>query len=397
VLTPQQRALYKAIRRAQGCDGLAHNLFRIGVEEMGQEYHTAYRRLELLEELNLVRVSRQGKARSLTLTICQEEPHMSNQTIIALDPGFGNTKVCVNGKISILQSAVARPVSIGLAAAGMKTADSVRHVEFDSFEFVVGQGAWRWGQALGSMDYAGLVGPERLALMYAGFAEVAKPGDWGECYLVIGLPVPLMQDQAQMVPILDALKRLKREHVFTSEDKEWRFTITGIKALAQPVGAFMDWLYNKDLLVREGAMKSEVAVVDLGMNTLDLFVVERGQVRPGFLGGEKVGVRRLLNLLSNNGYELAELDSMLRDGRLKAREAEIEIWLGEVLGAIERTWPSLKRFNAVIPAGGGAAMLDSKLTGALAAKGAAIYWPDDPVAANVRGLWKYGVKHVAQK
>jgi hypothetical protein len=37
------------------------------------------------------------------------------------------------------------------------------------------------------------------------------------------------------------------------------------------------------------------------------------------------------------------------------------------------------------------------LTGALAAKGAAIYWPDDPVAANVRGLWKYGEKHVAQK
>jgi hypothetical protein len=27
---------------------------------------------------------------------------------------------------------------------------------------------------------------------------------------------------------------------------------------------------------------------------------------------------------------------------------------------------------------------------ALIAKGAAVHWPEDPIATNVRGLWKWG-------
>lgn len=317
---------------------------------------------------------------------------------IALDPGFGNTKVASNGQVSCQQSAVARPVEIGLAAAGMRVADDkVKRVAFDSFDFVVGAGAWRWGNSISGMDYAGLVGPERLALMYAGIAEVCAPGNIGEVCLIVGLPVPLMQDTAQMDPVIAGLKKLKRDHCFTVNGLQYSLTIIKAQAVPQPLGAYMDWVYNDDLHTRQGASKAEVAVVDLGMNTLDLYVIERGQVRPGFLGGGKVGVRRLLTLLSNNGYELAELDAMLRDGRLKAREGELEIWLGEVLATIERTWPSLKRFTAVVPTGGGAAILDRLLTNALAAKGAAVYWPADPVTANARGLWKYGIKHVAQK
>lgn len=318
-------------------------------------------------------------------------------TIIALDPGFGNTKVCIDGKVAVMQSAVSQPVNVGMASLGLKTADTGKVVSFDGYAFMVGEGAWRWGRSLGSMDYAGLVGPERLALMYAGIAELIQPNadvisetyEIGEVYLVIGFPVPLMQDEAQMGPMVESLRKLKREHTFLMGHTSYHFAITGVKVLAQPVGAFMDWLYNDELQQRVGAAKSEVAVVDLGMNTLDLFVVERGKVRPGFLGGDKVGVRRLLNLLSPNGYDITEVDAMLRDGRLKAKDGQIDIWLGEVIGVIERTWPSLKRFNAVIPTGGGAALLAGRLTGALGAKGAALYWPADPITANVKGFWKY--------
>jgi hypothetical protein len=42
-------------------------------------------------------------------------------------------------------------------------------------------------------------------------------------------------------------------------------------------------------------------------------------------------------------------------------------------------------------------MLGQRLQDTLAAKGAALYWPDDPITANVCGLYKFGVKHVAQK
>ena len=35
------------------------------------------------------------------------------KNVIALDPGYGNTKVCVNGATASIQSAVARPQSTG--------------------------------------------------------------------------------------------------------------------------------------------------------------------------------------------------------------------------------------------------------------------------------------------
>lgn len=41
---------------------------------------------------------------------------------LTLDPGFGNTKVCVAGKTSVVQTAVSIPRSVGLAAIGMRSA-----------------------------------------------------------------------------------------------------------------------------------------------------------------------------------------------------------------------------------------------------------------------------------
>ena len=46
--------------------------------------------------------------------------------VIALDPGFGNTNVCFDGKVRSVQSAIARPQDLGLVAIGMRQA---RHVD----------------------------------------------------------------------------------------------------------------------------------------------------------------------------------------------------------------------------------------------------------------------------
>ena len=103
-----------------------------------------------------------------------------------------------------------------------------------------------------------------------------------------------------------------------------------------------------------------------------------------------MGVRRLLGLIAANGHDPAELDARLRRGRLKPDVEALDIWLGEILAVIERAWPSLRRFHAVIPTGGGAAVLGQRLRLALSSKGAALHWPADPVQSNVLGLWKWG-------
>ncbi len=64
--------------------------------------------------------------------------------ILALDPGYGNTKVCLNGNVNMIQSVVARPRAFGFAAVGMRTISSVCDVTFGEEHFLAGSGAWSW-------------------------------------------------------------------------------------------------------------------------------------------------------------------------------------------------------------------------------------------------------------
>ena len=208
--------------------------------------------------------------------------------------------------------------------------------------------------------------------------------------MIVGLPVPLLKDELQAQAVLEELKAYKDAHQFTFNDEEYNLVIQRLKVLAQPVGAYADWLLDNELHLRKGGRQAEVGVLDLGMNTPDLYVIQDGRVEPRFVGGDKVGVRSLLELLTANGHDPEELDADLRSDRLRVPPAQMKSWLGKVLNAVDRFWPNLTRFDAVIPAGGGALVLGDLLRLALIAKGAAVCWPADPVAANVKGLWKWG-------
>jgi hypothetical protein len=309
---------------------------------------------------------------------------------VALDPGFGNTKICLEGRSALIQSAVVRPREVGMAAIGMRSASTITRVSFNGITFGVGAGAWAWGEVRGGMDFSFLSSPERRALMYATLSTLIAPGDIQIDLLVIGLPVPLLQDVIQTESVLNGLKGLKGQHEFQVNDSTYRVSIEKIKVLAQPAGAYFDWLLDEQLHPRKAASQSEVAVLDLGMNTADLYVIQGGVVQPRFVGGGKVGVRRLLQILMNDGHDMEELDANLRNHRLKISQTALIDWQAEILAVIERTWPSLRRFTSIIPAGGGAVILKDLLQSALASKGAAIHWPNDPISTNVTGLWKWG-------
>jgi len=311
-------------------------------------------------------------------------------TVLALDPGYGNTKVCVNGNIACLQSAIARPQSVGMAAIGMKTASHADILRMDGYEFAIGPGAWHWGSLLTSSDYSALASPERRALAFGTLGKLLESGEYVIDHMVVGLPVPLLMDEPQAKAVMEGLKEYKAVHEFTFNGQEYRLLINRLRVLAQPVGAYADWLLDDELHLRKGGRLAEVGVLDLGMNTLDLYVVQDGKVEPRFVGGDKVGVRRLLELLTGKGHDPEELDADLRLGRLHISPSQMQSWLGEVLSVIERVWPSLRRFSAVIPTGGGALVLGDLLRLALIAKGAAVCWPEDPITANVKGLWKWG-------
>lgn len=124
------------------------------------------------------------------------------KNVIALDPGYGNTKVCVNGVTASIQSAVARPQSTGMATIGMKTASQILSIELEGQAFAIGPGAWHWGNMLTSRDYSALASPERKTLAFTTLAQLLEPGEYDFELMVIGLPVPLLKDETQSQAVL---------------------------------------------------------------------------------------------------------------------------------------------------------------------------------------------------
>ncbi|HRJ59044.1 MAG TPA: ParM/StbA family protein [Anaerolineales bacterium] len=314
---------------------------------------------------------------------------MKNE-ILAVDPGFGDIKLQVNQRVIKITSAIARARSVGMAGIGMKSASQASTIQYGRETYVIGDGAWHHGDLLTNRDYSALSSPERKALVFGALTQALNAKEYVFDTMVIGLPVPLLMDEVQGQAIMGGLKSYKGTHEFSTEKGNYTITINRLKALAQPVGAYADWLLDEELRVRKNGRNAEAAVLDIGMNTLDLYVIQDGKVLPRFIGGDKVGVRRLLQLLSANGHEPEELDAMIRTGKLRPSRDQLESWLSEILASIERTWPNLRRFTTVIPAGGGSILLGDLLRMALISKGAAVAWPEDPSTANVRGLWKWG-------
>lgn len=313
-----------------------------------------------------------------------------NTKILAVDPGFGETKVNVDGKSASIPSAIARVKDIGMAGIGMKTASKALTIQIGWETYAIGDGAWHWGNILTNRDYSALSSPERRALVFGALSQILEPGTHEFETMVIGLPVPLLMDEIQGQAIISGLKAYKGAHQFTTDKGQYNLAIHKLKALAQPVGAYTDWLLDDEVHIRKNGRQAEVAVLDIGMNTLDMYVVQDANILPRFIGGEKVGVRRLLEILNANGHEPEELDAQMRSGKLRPTKDQLESWLSEILAAIERTWPNLRRFTTIIPAGGGSVVLGELLRLALISKGAAVSWPENPGLTNVRGLWKWG-------
>jgi hypothetical protein len=312
--------------------------------------------------------------------------------VVALDPGYGNTKVRTPEGLNVLQSAIARPRVLGMAAEGVDVSSRPKTVRLeDSTEYVAGPGAWSWGNPENSMDYSDIASQKRLALFFSSFAQIHHPGFYEVDLMVMGLPVPLLQDELQAEPMIDALKVYKGRHSFVYDGSSYMININRVRVLPQPVGAYANYSLDENGHLRRGISKEEVAVMDLGMNTLDLYVIRGFEAVPRFIGGDKLGVRRLLENL-NGRKDIEELDADLRAGRLSVDDTQMDNWLISILGSLERNWRSLKNFDAVIPTGGGSAVLGTRLSNALAAKGAAVHWPKDPVTANVDGLYRWGVR-----
>ena len=183
---------------------------------------------------------------------------------------------------------------------------------------------------------------------------------------------------------------MKGPHAWRVDSKPHSVNVNSVLVTSQPVGAMFDYLLNNDGTTdktREKVSKGEIGVLSVGMNTIELLVVQGGSPVGRFTSGQTLGIRRLLELADRDHmYSLVELDDKLRRKSLDLTDA-LPTWGREALGQIEQSWGGkFKRFDAIIAAGGGVGLLRRALSDKFGVK---MHIPDDPVIATARGMYKF--------
>jgi PRTRC genetic system protein D len=191
-----------------------------------------------------------------------------------------------------------------------------------------------------------------------------------ECAIVAGLPWPWYDDRHK-------LKRsLVGEHRLTIGRNEHTITIHRVRVVPQPIGGF--YCHFLDLrgvaCVPQAEMLRTYGFLDIGWNTTDLTALRRLQPVERWSGGERIGVRRVIEIVDDQirrryGLELSphEVDEAVRSRQVEIYGKTIDI--SEVVDSATQAvaqqiraratalWGNGERFSRIFIFGGGAAVM----------------------------------------
>ena len=313
-------------------------------------------------------------------------------TALALDPGYGNTKLFgPEGALCMPSVVSSGDTQVVGRMTGLRRAKPPLRVTLDGAVFHVGEDAHDWGRPIENLDYDRLAGsPEMMALVLGAVTQYGVPDQPVD--LIVGLPIATLQGDRARDTERELRRALQTTHGWLADGVPHTMEVAGVHVTSQPVGALFDYLLTEDgqMLPQQRAIfRRQLGVLNVGMNTLELLVVQQGAPVQRFTAGGKVGVRRLLELMDPQGtYTLAELDAQLRQGALDV-SAALPVWRSEVTGYLERHWAdAAQRLAVIIAVGGGVHFLEEMLLRRFKER---LHMPDDPIMATARGLFKYAL------
>ena len=272
---------------------------------------------------------------------------------------------------------------------GLRSARSPMRITTEAGEFYIGEGAHDWGRPVETLDFDRPRGaPEMLALFLGAMTRYGVGPE--PVAVIVGLPIATLMGDSAGATKRGVRSFLRGTHSWAADGVAHSMTVEGVLITSQPVGAMFDYLLTDSGTMtpdKRAAFKSEIGILGIGMNTVELLVVRNGTPLQRFTAGETLGVRRLLELVRlREAYSLAELDTQLRTGSLDVK-AVLPIWQSEVLGFVERQWGrNFRRFKRVVIVGGGAVLLRVSLLQRFRRR---TFIPGDPIIATARGLYKY--------
>lgn len=329
------------------------------------------------------------------------------EVIIGLDVGYGDTKaVCSNGRSICFPSLIAPAESIRFQAdvGAQVQVNGLTLRDTEEGDLFVGEMAARQGRR-GSVrsprDRDRVADAIMTHLTDAAFAMLLPGVEYARAKIVTGLPVDYFRDA-------DALAtHLRGQHVVKIDGHRLIVDVEQVKVVPQPFGGLLATLLDeRGKLMADVAhlVQGRVGVLDVGMFTTDLILVDGLEYIETGSGSLEVGVSTALEMLRTIlnddyrvSYETHQLEIALRRGWIVINGQTVTLnglasdrmkGIAQSIEARARTLWNIGTLSAIVLAGGGSLALKSWLQPSF---GQAIFAPDAAMA-NANGFLRYGLR-----
>lgn len=292
---------------------------------------------------------------------------------VGLDVGFGDVKAAVirDGKLATVtfpavlgQAQALSSFTVGLNGS---TRRSATRLVYEEAEYYVGDDALRYSRTqAGRQDRARIGSVEERVLALAALARLGVT----DATIVTGLPVLWFDDRKKL------RKSLKGEHRFTWGKKERVMTIHEVLVVPQPLGGFYSYILDQagTATVSEEEILRTYACLDVGWNTTDLSAIKALQPFDQWIGGARVGVRDIIQIVGDTisrdyGLNLSahEIDQAIDARRVEVYGKYHDIGdiitsastslAQQVVSTATGLWGNGERMTRILIFGGGAARL----------------------------------------
>ncbi len=331
--------------------------------------------------------------------------------VLGIDLGFGFTKA-TDGERSLVVKSVIGEATDGRLGGPMPEArpgSDHLHIEIEDRGLFVGDLAERQSSLRSfTLDHDRFIADAAKILAIATAAELTDSDE--PVGLVTGLPISTFRSTS------DELTRLLRDrHSFVAIAPDGSrsrrvLEIREVKVIPQPFGSMYDMVLDDAGSVGDRqTLQQKVGIVDVGFQTSDLTVSDRGTFLERASISTETGVGRAFATIAGKireksgvNVELYRLYEAMDEGRIKIRGESFDLskliehvltqLATDIAADANRLWADEWDMDAVVITGGGGAVLAPYLTPLLNGRVLPVDGSRDARLNNVRGFWKLGVK-----
>jgi len=332
---------------------------------------------------------------------------MNTQTTVGLDIGYGSVKAFAdNGRNVCFESKVAPAefirFQIDVGAQAQVNGLTLHNTKEGSVfigELATKQG--RPGAVRSPHDRDRVTDPITTHLADAAFAMLLPGIEQAQVRVVTGLPVAYYRDAFQLS------QHLLGTHQIFLDGRSLTVEVEDVLVVPQPFGALLSLILDeRGKLVASATemIEGRVAVLDIGMHTTDMILVEGLEYIEARSGSIEVGVSTAIDMVRKVllddyrvSYESHELEIAMRRGWLviQGKKHRLNGLVSEridpIVRSIEaeaRTLWNISTLTATVLGGGGTLAFKPWLESLFKQ---AVYAPD-AVNANAAGFLRYGLR-----